>query len=524
MLGSRVNPEGWGAIAILSLIALVILGCQLPGSAQTPPLDAPVEEPPENVTPPDAAMTTVNLTLPELLNLVVQGNRDLRDDQLQRLVELQELEEAESIFEPQLTPTATVELQQDLEDDGLNFVEDQNSAEVSELGDRTTLRRRIGLTGELLTPLGTQLEAQVNPLSTDLPFTLTITQPLLRGAGRRVNEASVNVARFTETQNQLALRQQLIDTVTEAVIQYNALIQSQEAVRIQQEALARRQQELEITAALVAAGRRAEIDLLSNERSVAEAERQLIENHNALEQANTNLLNQIGTDATLRFVASPEAITQLYTAALERVATYEQDSLITLAYQQRPDYQQAQLDIEIARLNLLVAQDDQRWQLNVQSETALGDRSQTSLSLNLSRTFGNESLDTAEVRQEVAIQQGENRLAQLTETIRNDITNQLNTVNANRIRVETAQREVEAARLQLEADQERFRRGRGEVSLTDVITSEERLVNAQNAQLLAQIAFLDSIAILEQRVGITLATWSSVVDFSPILAGQGSDQ
>jgi outer membrane protein TolC len=506
----------WGTIVLFTVLA--IPGSPTPGNSQVPHLDAPVDTSPAETSDPgfeDSA--TVNLTLPALLNLVVQGNRDLREAQLQRLIEQQELEEVESIFEPQFTPEAQLELQQDLEDNGLEGVEQRDSAEVSELGNRTILRRHIGVRGELLTPLGTQLEARVNPLSDDLPVTMTITQPLLRGFGRTVNEASVNVARLTETRNQLALRQTLINTVTEAITQYNALIQSQEAVRIQQEALARRQQELEMTQALVAAGRRAQIDLLSNERSVAEAERQLVEARNSLEQANTALLNQIGTDETLRFVASTEAIAQLYGAALERVATYEQDRLIALAYQQRPDYLQAQLAIEIAHLNWLVAQDNQRWQLDLRSETDLGERSQTALSLNLSRTFGDGSLDTAEVRQEVAIQQGENRLAQLTETIRNDIANQLNTVNANRVQVETAQREVEAARLQLEADRERFRRGRGNVSLTDVITSEERLVTAQNAQLVAQIAFLNSIAELEQIVGITLETWSEVVDFAPVL-------
>lgn len=510
-----------GAIALLGWAEGAIATPQ--ATSQSVPetvIDAPVDAFGDRpLVPPTASpsVPTVTLTLPDLLNLVVEGNRDLRGAALERLIDQQELEEAESRFEPRLTSEASTGITQTLSTDRFGTSNEEDSAEVTELGDRTTLRRRTSLTGELLTPLGTQLEASLSPLSDDQVVTLTVTQPLLRGFGRSVNMAPVSVARLVEQQNQLALRQTVIDTVTVAVIQYNGLIRSQQAVQIQAQALLRRQRELEITQALVEAGRRARIDLLSNERSVAEAERQLIEAQNALEQANTDLLNQIGTDEPLRFAVSPAAIAQLYSAALERAATYEQESLVAIAYQNRPDYLQTQLDLEITRLNLLLAQDDRRWQLDVQSATGVGDRTETTLSLTLSRTLGDESLDTAVVRQEVQLQQQENQLAQLTETIRNDVTNQLNIVTTNRVRVDTAQREVETAQLQLQADQERFRRGTGNISLSDVINSEERLVNAQNAQLIAQIEFLNSVAELEQIVGITLEVWESQVDFAPLL-------
>ena len=110
-----------------------------------------------------------------------------------------------------------------------------------------------------------------------------------------------------------------------------------------------------------------------------------------------------------------------------------------------------------------------------------------------------------------------NRLSQQRIAIRNEITNQLNTVRTNLVRVEAAQRATDNARLQLEATRELFERGRAGSNLFQVISQEENLVDAQNQELQAEIEFLNSVVALDQSVGLTLETWSSEVDFLPAL-------
>ncbi|MGF1524729.1 MAG: TolC family protein [Leptolyngbyaceae cyanobacterium] len=467
---------------------------------------------------PETDRSQLALSLPELIELVVIGNRDLRDQQLQRLIEQQELQEAEEQFDPRWTPAVGVGITQRF-DEGFATQAPLPGAiggDTTELGDRTTLTQSAGLLGEINTRQGTEFNLTLDTLG-DTPISLQVTQPLLRGAGTAVNEAPVDIARLTEAQNWLELQDTLIDTVSTTVIQYTTLIEAQESVVIQTQALERRRERLQILTALVEAGRNARVDLVDAERSIADAERDLLLAQTQLEEANTALLDQIGTEQAVLFIASADTIADLFTAAAVRVETFEVEALAAIAYQRRPDYLQAELDPDVAQLNLRVAENDLQWQLNVESTADLGDFSETTLGLVLRRTFDEPELETALTRSQVEVAQAENRLAQLQTTIRNEVINQLNTVRANLARVDAARRATENARLQLEVTQELFNRGRSGADIFRIITQEEDLVQAQSQQLTAEIEFLNSIVNLDQAVGLTLDTWSQEVDFLPAL-------
>lgn len=475
----------------------------------------------DGVTPIDMEIaderSQVALTLPELLNLVITGNRDLRDRQLQRLIDQQQLQAAEERFDPQLTPTVGVGISQSWEENlrGRGSLPGIIGGQSSDLGDRSTLVQSAGLLGEVITRQGTELTLTLDALG-DPSVSLTVTQPLLRGAGTPLNEAPVDIARLQEAQNFWALQQTLITTVSTTVTQYTRLIETQESVRIQQQALERRQEQLVILTALVDAGRRAEFDLVDAQRSVADAERDLLLAQTQREEANTALLDQIGVNRDWVFVASAETISDLFTAAVARVEGYDLETLVAIAYQTRPDYLQTELEQSIAQLNLQLAEDGLRWRLDIEGNATLGDFSQTTIGLVARRTFDEPDLETALVQREVESVQQENRLAQQQVAIRNEITNQLNTLIANLARVEAAQRSTENARRQLEVTRELFLRGRIR-DIFQITTQEENLVDAENSELTARIQFLNSIVALDQAVGLTLDTWSGAVDFLPVL-------
>jgi outer membrane protein TolC len=460
----------------------------------------------------------VPITLAELISLAVAGNRDLRDRQLQRLIEQQQLEAAEARFDPRLTPEVGTGLNQQFDEgfSGGGILGSQFGSTSTEVSDRTTLSQSAGVLSEVTTRQGTDIGLSLDALG-DPAVRLRLTQPLLRGAGNAINEAPVDIARLRESQNFYSLQQTLIDTVSSTVTQYTNLIQAQRSVAIQTEALRRRQEQLTIVEALVAAGRRAAFDLADSRRSVANAERDLILAQTDLAAANTALLDQVSTDADIRFTASAEIVADLFRAAVERTAEYDVETLLAIAYQTRPDYLQTVLDQDIAQLNRDLALDDLRWQLNVEGNANLGDFSETSLGLVARRTFDEPELETARVSSEVDILQQENRLAQQQVAIRNEITNRLNTVRANLVRVDAAQRATENAQRQLEATQQLFESGRAGGNLFQIITQEENLVEAQNQELFARIDFLNSVVDLDRAVGLTLETWSGQVDFLPAL-------
>lgn len=497
-------------------------------SSEDPPTETPAAEPESIQAPlPQApsqaeplATNTVELNLPDLINIVIQGNRDLKNAVLERVVQRQTLTEEESVFSPRLTPNFSVRAEREFSDSAsISDIAGFDDNSDSRSGDRTTLTESLEISSTLKTPLGTELELSVDPVDDNSRANVTVNQPLLRGSGRAVNTAPIQQARIAESNNVLDLRQQVIDTITTSITQYTTLIQRQEAVTIQFQALERRRQQFEIVNALVAAGRRARIDLIDSERSIAEAELGLQNTSNDLSQANTDLLNLIGTETLVRFVAPENAIAQLFDTAINRVQSFQEDELIAQAYQIRPDYQQAISQLEVEDLNLLLARDNRRWDLNWQSTARLGDdASQVATGLQLRRTFGDESLNTAIERSQTNILQQQNTVAQLTETIRNQITDRLRDVTSGLVQVEAAQRATEATQLQLQVTQEKFKLGRDGATLFDITQQEESLVNAQNEELQARINVLNSIAELDQAVGMTLDTWQPLVDLSSVLA------
>lgn len=477
------------------------------GMAQSVAPTSPLSQPnPPSSSPTPSAPQLVSLRLPQLIDLVLEGNRELRNALLQRIVQQQELAEAESLFEPDFTPRLSVGVTQPLETSENGFVG----------SDRTTTDEQAQLLAETLTPIGTRLELALDPLA-DQPAQLIVRQPLLRGFGTHINRAPITRARLNEDRNQLELQQQTIDTITLAITGYTDLIQQQEAVRIQEDALERRRDQNTIIMALVAAGRRPRIDLAEAAGNIANAERDLQLARNQLAQANTNLLNLIGSDATIQFVASRDEVAQWFRTALEQVPNLELAALLNLAYQQRPDYRRAQLAIAVEQVDVAVATDNQRWQLDVEGRGNVGDNAEARLGLVLTRPLGDESLETERRRSQVNLLQSENDLARLTTAIRNEVSTRLEDVRSNQLRVEAARRAADAATLQLQGDREKFRQGRGGVTLLDLSQREEALVTAQNAQLEAEIAFLNSLTQLEQAVGLTLITWESQVDLTPDL-------
>ncbi|MBE9102465.1 TolC family protein [Vacuolonema iberomarrocanum] len=442
--------------------------------------------------------TRISLSLPQFIEQVLEDNRELQNAFLERIVQEQELAEAESIFRPNLTPRLSAGVTQRLDD--------QDDGFLGEDTDRTTTDESLGLTADALTPIGTDITVELDPLADEV-FQVNVRQPLLRGAGRERNRAPITQARLVEEQNQLALEEQTIETLNTAITAYTNLIRQQESVRIQQDALERRQAQLTIITALVEAGRLPRIDLVQEEGNIATAERDLRDAQNNLAQANTNLLDLLGSDASIQFVASLDDLTTLYQDALTQIPNLSAEELLDSAYQLRPDYQSAQLEIAVAESQLQVTEDEQRWQLDLEGSGSVGDTSEVRVGLLLTRTFEDESLETARQRSQIGLEQSENNLDQLTTSIRNEVANRLDDVRSNQLRLEAAQRATAAAELQLESAREQFRRGRGNITLLDLSQREESLVQTQNAELEAQIALFDSLVELEQAIGQTLILW-----------------
>jgi len=289
---------------------------------------------------------------------------------------------------------------------------------------------------------------------------------------------------------------------------YRTLYQRQEEVRIQESALVNRRYQLEVTTALVNAGHRARADLVDIEQSLADGERQLIEARNQLILANSDLLRLMDASDLFLIRVTPETIETLIQAAIARTQSLDPTNLLKTAYRNRPDYLRATLDIETEQLNLIRAQDNQRWGLDLQRNTSVGTSSQTSASLVLSREFGNPDLATETTRFRVGVQKTTNRLNQLTTNIKTEVEDQLRTINANQRQIIAAQQASQLAQRQLTIAQERFKQGF--TNIFEVTQKQEILTNALNSELNVRLDFWIATVQLDRILGTTLETWNNL--------------
>ena len=492
-------------LSMATLLAVSMLTAAQPAEAQLPELppadrSTPEQVPPlpdENPTdePEDTSDVTLSLTQTDVVTLLLQNNRELRNAALERIAQRQELQEAESIFQPDFTPTLQLGV-------------------VDRPGETTDITRDARLGTELRTPLGTTFEVTVD-LIDEQDVDLTVTQPLLRGAGRRVNTASVEIARLQETSNQINLQQRLITDITSGVQTYHALIRAQASLQIQKLSFATQQQQRRSVEALVEAGRRARFELIEIDANLAATETSVLEAENNLEQAKSNLLNLLDLEESIEISIPEETLATLST--LEQEADVPPlDELVEIAYSNLPDYRQIQLNVQIADLNGVVAADNRRWNLGLRANASTRDFSEASTELVLTRLLEDESTETAFQRNQVTQQQLQNDLARLESDIRLDVADRLRDVESARNRIEASRLARELAEQRLENARARERLGRTR-DIFEVLELQNDLVEAQNSEVNAAIDLADAIASLNQSIGTTLDVWAAQVEASQLL-------
>ena len=470
--------------------------------------EAVTVEQPKQLIPPSKQQQDkqqLKLKLKDAVVLALQNNRDLKNAYLQRIIDRENLQQEEDKFDPELIPQFGVFFRRN---------------EV--VGSTNTGNLDLGTTVSLLIPTGAELRAnltsggqiQNSPTSSEnllsQNFSVSFNQPLLRGFGSSINKTSIKIARLEEQQNLFQLKSTLIDTITTAVIDYRALVQAQEELKIQQQALESAKRQLEITQAFIDAGRRARVDLISNETAVANREVDLLAAQNRLQEAQLQLLETLDIKQNIELIA-------LETPKVEKSALPSLNESLKLAFTNNPNYLSTSLDIKIAQLNLSLAEDNKRWDLsiNVGYDNNLNsfreDTSEFIGSLNLRREFfGDLQLERDAIRSQTRLQQNQNNLEEARSTLKIQVENSIREVNFRLTEVEQARRATQLSQQQLENEREKLRLGRG--SIIDSIRFEDDLVNAANRELNAIIAYFNALTRLEQNIGTTLETWNIKIE------------
>jgi outer membrane protein TolC len=441
----------------------------------------------------------IQLTLADVVILVLQNNKDIKNAYLERIAQRQDLAVAEDRFVPDFTPKLTFKLDR--------FGSAGSTSTNRDVG--------VGATVEVTVPTGGRLSfgwetngqtSNRNNFNVDRDddlfgsnLQLRLTQPLLRGAGVAVNQAPVEIARLDERANIQSLKSTLINTITEAILAYRNLLRAQERLKIEQISLESARQILEFNQALIEAGRIAPVEIVQSQTDIANREVSLLEARNELESVKLALLDILDIDQTLNIEPVEKIVLQSKSLDL--------NNLKKIAFQNRPDYLQAQFSLERTKFERLIADNNRRWNLDLDAAygNSLDDTTQLTAGLILSRTFGDLTVERNYQRSQVNFLQAENTLENLRQSIDIQVTDRVRNVNLSLRQVQLAQQARQLAERTLEIEQERLKLGRG--SIFQVVSFQNNLVEARNRELDATIDYLNALTNLDQSVGTTLETW-----------------
>jgi len=182
---------------------------------------------------------------------------------------------------------------------------------------------------------------------------ITVTQPLLQGFGVATNKRFIRIARNNEKIADLTFRQQLVATVSAVMRLYYDLVSVNRDVDVKQQALKRAETLLENNQVQVDVGTLAPIEVVRAQAEVARS-RQALTNAESLvlqqEVILKNFLSRRGTEdpeiRNARIVATGRI------RIPDKETSQPLEGLLEQAFKNRPDYLQATIQLENARVAL----------------------------------------------------------------------------------------------------------------------------------------------------------------------------
>ena len=498
---------GWtrflGALCLLGLFLWA-----LPALAADPQLPT---------LPGGATGKAMDMSLPEAVLLAIRGNTDIKNAYLDRVVQKFQLEVSEAKFTPDVT------LDANLQRTGSDWNENQEGFQDASDTNDNQVNATASVSQTIPTGAQFTFSWQFNRTTGDTEgsydssdkslantWSIQLQQPLLRGGGIDVNLASVRQARIGEQQNILSLKSTLISTVTTTIYNYRSFLESVEQIKIALRSLKRAYELLQENKALISAGRMAKSDLVQSQSNLANQRIAYQQALNSLQQNRLELLRTLNMNKNTKVMPTegfdlPQDLPTM-------------DQALALAYANQPAYLQAKLVLESSKQDLLLANNNMLWDLNllVNYDHSITDSDQGghttesdwSAGLYLSvPVYGPTRLSRKSqlLSARSNILKARNSLKQAEENLLIDLDNSLRDLQIKKEQVKLSKEALHLSQEQLNNEQEKLKYGRS--SNFQVVSYQLDLANAELTLLSAKVEYLNGLVALDQTLGTTLNTW-----------------
>lgn len=317
--------------------------------------------------------------------------------------------------------------------------------------------------------------------------------------------ASVKTAQITDNIDLLSLKSTVIDTLTAVIFAYRNLLQATKQLEINRQSLERAKELVSINKELIAAGRMAAVEIVQAEADVSNRKFDVLSAENSVDSARLALISLLDIDKHTMIVPTEEV------SIKPQVLNYEQCEAIAL--QNRPDYLALLLQLQIAKINLMLAENNKLWDLSVfggyggsEVSSPGPDTREWTAGVTLSIPLRDLTLEQNYISAKIDLDKTEINVAKLRDNIGIEVKDAVRDVEIKLKQVTLAHESTVLSQKQLDIEREKMKAGRS--SNFQLVTFQNDLVTAQNNELSAMITYLDALTALDATLGTTLEDWN----------------
>jgi outer membrane protein TolC len=345
--------------------------------------------------------------------------------------------------------------------------------------------------------------------------TINVTQPLLRGFGKKATMARIRVAKNSRRAAVSQVRSQLLRSMLEVINAYWDLVGATENVRVQQESLINAERLLEVNQENLRLGKISKLEVLRAQAGVTQRQSDLVRAAKGVRDADNRLKLVLGIhDADTRY---PDQIVPVDTPAVDQVVLDPQES-IQKALDNRPEIENELISIDSSDIEKKRAANDMLPELNARvsyfsggrddelrdivSGIDDGDDSTSSWGAEFRLPIGNRASRGSYQRAQAENAQALQRLQQTQKTIIDEVRRAVTAIEESRIQVESTAQSVKLQQFNVVGEEKKLELG--STTSFEVLRTLEDLTAAQVNEIQAQIAHEKAIAQLRFSEGTLL--------------------
>lgn len=458
------------------------------------------------------AQKTLRITLQDAIYLALRNNPDVRQADIQRIADKYALVVAKNEFQPQYQLNSN-----------WNYFNSSSQGEHFR-SNNYNVTPSVSIKNHYGTQFSVSMDNSVNsPGDYNPGVKFSVFQPLIKGFGKPVVDATLENAIDQEHINQLNYRQTAMSTIVKTVGDYFNLVAAVQSLQISEVSLQQNEQTIKNDKMLIKAGRMAGADIIQAKAQVATTKSTIETNKNDIKSAKEALLDNLGLSPNMS-ITIPNSfefkkMVHLISGGHQLPNPNVSEKLALAA---NTAYQVARISIYTLERGLLVAKNNSKWELDLNASATRGNgfgggdnaglRSivnsrnySNEVGLSLSVPIDNVNNKAAVINAEVGLEKAKIALRESRRSLIESVKTQVDNLQTSKTQVALSRQALYLQEETYHVSKEKFLAGK--ISNFELLTQQQNLDQAKNTLLGSEITYLNAIVTFENEIGIALQPW-----------------